>query len=208
VSIEPPTDRVLYGDCYEYPYSYAISAPSSDWELDITLEDPFGAVESTNYVYDAEPSSGEETFTLCGDGMDDPGTYTLRAQLTWYDSEYNEHVEPELVASFTLAKPGTRTALGVSTKRPAYNKKIVFKSKSSEQGRLGYSRLSYVKVRLESYRGGAWRKVDVATSDADGVAKFRYRWNTRRPKVKVRAVTLGTAHLGSSSSKPITIRVR
>jgi hypothetical protein len=50
--------------------------------------------------------------------------------------------------------------------------------------------------------------VDVATSDGDGLTKFRYRWSTRDPAVKVRAVTLGTAKVAASISKQVTVRVR
>jgi hypothetical protein len=208
LTITPPQDTVLYGDCYEYPYSYAVTPPSADWNLEITLEDPFGAIETRDYVMDSDPLAGQESFLLCGEGIDDPGTYTIRAVLAWYDSQYNKTVEPPLITSFTLAKPATRTSLTVSTKRPVYSSKVVFKTGSTEQGRLGYSRLSFVKVRLEKYAGGKWRKVDVATSDGDGVTKFRYRWNSRRPAVKVRAVTLGTVDYTSSTSRPVTIRVR
>jgi hypothetical protein len=208
LTINPPQDTVLYTDCYEYPYSYAVTPPSSEWTVEITLEDPFGAVESGDYLSDSDPASGQESFFLCGGGIDDTGTYTIRAVMSWYDSQYNKTVEPPLVTTFTLDKPATRTTLAASTKRPSRGSKVVFKTRSTEQGRLGYSRLSYVKVRLEKYAGGKWRKVDVATSDGDGLTKFRYRWSTRDPAVKVRAVTLGTAKVAASISKQVTVRVR
>ena len=207
VAITPPTDTVLYPDCYEYTYGYTISAPTADWDVDISITDPFGAQESSDFVYDAEPSTGTEVLSLCGDGIDRPGTYTISATMTWYDADFNKHIEPATSVQFTLAKPATRTTLRVSDPRPAYDQKLRFKTKSTIQGRLGYSRLEYKKVRLEAYRRGAWRKIDTTTTDGDGIARFRYRWNTHRHRVKVRAVTLGTATWTRSASPRITIRV-
>lgn len=158
-------------------------------------------------ILDSEPHTGQESLQLCG-GMDRPGTYTITATLEWYDSSYNKHVEPSTVVPFTLKPAATRTQLRASTTAPAYNSKIVFSTKSLIQGRLAYGRLDYEKVRLEAYRQGAWRKIDTTTTDGDGLAKFRYRWNTRNARVKVRAVTLGSAEWSLSTSRTLTIRVR
>jgi len=207
VTITPPADKVLYEDCYDYTYSYAISAPSSNWDVDINITDPFGAYESGAYIYDGEPSLGTESLFLCG-GTDRPGTYTITSTLTWYDASYNEYVEPATSVQFTLGKPATRTTLRVSTRQPAYNSRIGFRSKSTVQGRLAYARLEYEKVRLEAYLNGAWRKVQTLTTDSDGLARFRYRWDIRKPRVKVRAVTLSSASWRASRSDPIVIRVQ
>lgn len=128
--------------------------------------------------------------------------------MTWYDASYNEFVEPATSVQFTLGKPATRTTLRVSTTRPVYNTRVVFRSKSTIQGRLAYARLEYEKVRLEAYVRGAWRKLQTVTTDGDGLARFRYRWDTRKPRVKVRAVTPGSASWRTSKSDPIVIRVQ
>ena len=207
VSLIPPSDAVLYKDCYDYTYGYAVAAPTSDWDVDITITDPVGAEESSDYVYDAEPSVGTETIYLCG-GQDRPGTYTMTAMLTWYDADSTKHIEPAIVVRFTLARSATKTTLNASTTRPAYNRIVVFKTKSLVQGRLGYSRLEYEKVRLEGYVRGAWRRIDTTITDSDGLAKFRYRWNTHKQRVAIRAVTLGTATWSKSTSAKVVIRVQ
>ena len=207
VTITPPADRVLYEDCYDYTYSYAVAAPSSDWTVDVEITDPFGAHESSDFLYDGEPSAGTGTLFLCG-GIDRPGTYTFSSTLTWYDASYNKYVEPTTSAQFTLGKPATQTNMRASTTRPAYNSRVTFTSKSTIQGRLAYARMEYDKVRLEAYLSGAWRKIQTTTMDGDGIAKFRYRWNTHRPRVKMRTVTLGNATWRASHSDPIVIKVQ
>ena len=208
ITITPPSDRVLYDDCYDYAYSYAIAAPTADWNVDVEITDPFGAHESGDYIYDAEPASGTSSLHLCGSGLDSPGTYRITATLTWYDASYNKITEPATVVSFTLARPATRTTLRASTTRPEYNTKVVFRAKSTVQGRLAYAPHQYEKVRLEAYVNGAWRKVDTTTTDSYGRAKFPYRWNTHKPRVKIRAVTLGSPAWAPSKSDSVVIRVQ
>jgi hypothetical protein len=208
VAITAPSDTVLHNDCYQYSYDYAVAAQPADWNVVVEITDPFGARESGDYIYDAEPVSGTSSFQLCGSGIDSPGTYTITATLTWYDSAYNKFVEPPTVARLTLDRPATRTAMRASTTRPGYNKKIVFRTKSTVQGRQAYAPHSYEKVRLEAYIKGAWRKISKATTNGYGRATFRYRWDTRRPRMKVRAVTTGSPAWAPSASKRVVVRVR
>lgn len=208
VTITPPSDTVLYDDCYDYAYSYVITAPTADWNVDVEITDPFGAHESGDYIYDAEPASGTSSLQLCGTGIDSPGTYRITATLTWYDSSYNVFTEPATVVSFTLARPATRTTLRTFITRPEYDTKVVFRLKSTVQGRLAYAPHQYEKVRLERYVNGAWRKLDTATTDGYGRAKFPYRWSTHKPRVKVRAVTLGSPAWAPSKSDRLVIRVQ
>ena len=208
VMITPPSDHVLYDDCYDYAYSYAVTPPTADWNVDVEITDPFGAHESGDYIYDAEPRSGTSSLNLCGSGIDSPGTYTITATLTWYDASYNKFTEPPTVVSFTLARPATRTTIRASTTSPDYNTKVVFRAKSTVQGRLAYAPHQYEKVRLEAYVDGTWRKIDTTTTDSYGRAKFTYRWNTHKPRVKVRAVTLGSPAWAPSASDRVVIRVQ
>jgi hypothetical protein len=208
VSITPPADRVLYSDCYDYAYGYSVSPPSNDWEVDVEITDPFGAAESSNYIYDAEPTVGTETIYLCGDGIDRPGTYTITATMTWYDAAYNAHAEPPVTVQFHLGKPATTTVLTVSDRRPDFNEKVIFRTVSSVQARIGFSPLEYERVRLEAFLRGAWQRIGSKKTNGDGRARFRYRWNTHRPRVKVRAVTVGTPANNLSASSALVIRVR
>ena len=92
LTVTAPTDTALYSGCYEYPYTYAVTPPTADWDLAVTLTDPRGALEASDHVSAPEPVAGTGSFLLCG-GTDDYGTYTISAQLTSYDAGYKATVE-------------------------------------------------------------------------------------------------------------------
>jgi hypothetical protein len=206
VTVTAPTDTALYTGCYEYPYTYAVTPPTSEWDLAVTLTDPRGALEASDQVSESEPATGTGSFLLCG-GIDDVGTYTITARLTSYDAAYNATAEAPVTAPFTLGKPASRTTLRASTKRPRYNGLVVFRVVSSEQARTGFSRAGSAKVRLDAYVRGRWRVVNRTTASDTGVSVFRYRWDLRRG-VRLRAVTLGSPTRQASRSAPVLVKAR
>jgi hypothetical protein len=83
-------DGVFRDRCQQHPYRYRVRAGESDWSLELFLVDPEGERVGTGYEWKgADPARGRGRFRFCGRATR-PGTYTVRARLTWDDGHYHE----------------------------------------------------------------------------------------------------------------------
>lgn len=88
-SVRSP-DGTLEQGCQSHRYRYRVNAEDSDWSLELFLVDPDGETIATGYEWKGrDPARGRGRFEFCAQPTR-PGTFTVRARLTWDDGEYHE----------------------------------------------------------------------------------------------------------------------
>ncbi|QZY29603.1 hypothetical protein [Nocardioides coralli] len=76
--------------CQRHPYRYRVKPRGTDWSLELFLVDPRGERVGTGYEWKGQdPTRGTGKFRFCG-RTTRPGTYTVKARLTWDDGAYHE----------------------------------------------------------------------------------------------------------------------
>jgi hypothetical protein len=202
-------EGVLYEECFAHTYSYSVTlAPNTvDWSLVVAVDDPGGVVATDSFSDTDAPLSGTRTVELCGD-TDYAGAFTLRATLIDRIGFYQEITDltPD---AFTMRKPYTTTELKASKRRPRVGYRARLRITSPAEHLGAYLPHATSRVYLERRQGGKWVKVRGSGRwlDDDGRVKLKPRMN-KRGKVKLRAVTKGTANYAKSRSRPVTLRVR
>jgi hypothetical protein len=202
------TNGVLYDDCLDYPYRYAVDLPdgATSWGLDVSLVGPDGREADTDFVAADEPT-GTSTFFLCPP-TDPYGGYTIHATLQWTDTDAVEHDAALPDSHFTMRKPRTTTRLSASTRRPAYRKFVTFRIRVADERPTGYVGTPFTWVRLQKRVHGEWVgiKGSRAMTHSTGAVKVRVRYTLRHHKpMRVRAVTAATPRYAGSTSPVIRL---
>ena len=97
------TDQVLKPGCYDYQnLTYSVSF-ATHWSLQVDVDRP-GAVGDTSFASGDGPKTGVLGDYLC-ETLDGPGTYSVRAVLTPYDSSYNQLPNVQADTTFVLSPP-------------------------------------------------------------------------------------------------------
>jgi hypothetical protein len=198
---------VLYDDCLEYPYRYAVNTPADAGyrALTATLYEPDGRPSQVVTVYpDSNSETGTESFSLCTQ-VDLYGTYTIRATVEWGpDAEHPDESSATLAdGHFTLRKPMSRTTLTASTRRPAYGQRVAFRIRAYDENPSGYLARAFTWVHLEKRRDGHWVRIrgSRAMTHDNGAVKVRVRYLKHHHRtMKVRAVTERTSRFTRSYS--------
>jgi hypothetical protein len=78
-------DGRLRRGCKDYQFSYAVTTPSDDWTLDITMQDRRGkGVNAQSLIGPNDARSGVLSYRLCR-WATVPGIFTLKGALVSYD---------------------------------------------------------------------------------------------------------------------------
>ena len=201
---------VLYDDCaVAHPYRYTMADPPPDayWALDVVLVGPDGREADRDYVEQPGPSGTSAFDWVCP--PDRPGTYTIRATLEWGPDKDHPDVSSQRLpdARFTLRKPRTRTALSVSTHRPAYGQRVRYRIRTWDERPDGYHPTAFAWVFLQKRVDGRWvriRNSRTLTHDTGRVSlRLRYRYHHKR--MRLRAVTEPTDVWARSTSAPVRL---
>lgn len=201
-------DGVLYSDCRDHPYYFAVSPPlgTDSWSMDVTAYGPDGTSQASDFVYD-DISTGVGGLQFCGSEL--AGRYELVAEIEYsdYDAAGSGTSTERLTSTFTMRKPQSRTRLQVSTKSPRYDSPVRFVVRSSDERPSGYFPTSYAEVRLQKRVGSRWVNVrgGKGYTDSRGRDVMTFRWNVRGRTV-VRALTLDSSGVEGSASSPVTMR--
>jgi hypothetical protein len=199
-------DGVLYDDCREHPYAYAVAPPAEaeDWDLQVQAYGPDGQLSDTDFVHDGV-LAGNGSFLLCPPA-DLYGRFTIRATLDWYDGS-TWHPIALADASFSMRKPATRTGLSVSTRRPAYGTKVAYRFRVRDERPEGFAPTAFAWVVLQKRAHGRWVRVkDSRTlTHADGRVKLRLEYRRHRKPLRVRAVTQEGDRWAASVSAPVRL---
>ena len=82
--VDAPDGRLRRG-CKDYRFTYAVSTPSSDWTLDLSMTDRRGrGVNSQALIGPNDATSGTVVHRLCR-WATVPGLFTIRGVLVSYD---------------------------------------------------------------------------------------------------------------------------
>lgn len=198
-------DGVLYDDCLPHPYAYSIGTVPADaktWDLRVTLLGPDGLDAGGDFV--ATPvSTGTRAFVLCPPA-NAYGTYTIRARFEWGTGDVADQSAPLDDAHFTLRKPGSRTSLAVSTRRPAYGQVVRYRVGAFDEQPTGYLRRAFAWVHLEKRVDGRWVRMrgGRAMTHETGEVVIRLRYRAHHRTLRVRAVT-ETAPRFTGSTSPV-----
>lgn len=201
-------DGVLYDDCVAHPYGYAVVPPDGAvyWALDLVLLGPDGRQAATGRVARPEPS-GAGSFTLCPPA-NLYGGYTIRATLVWGAAEETiDQSSPLADAHFTLRRPDTRTALSVSTRRPARGQLVAYRIATTDERPEGYVATPFTWVHLEQRVDGRWVRIrgGRAVTHSTGRVTVRLRHRHHHQRMRVRAVTEPTTRYSRSASPVVRI---
>lgn len=119
------TDQVLQPGCYTYPnLTYTVTHPTH-WSLQVTVSRP-GAVGDSDFASGDGPTSGALGAFLC-ESVDGPGTYTVHAVLTPYDSAYNRLPDVAADTTFVLSLPpavATTMTISASPRTAGYREAV------------------------------------------------------------------------------------
>ena len=196
---------VLYNACVDHLANYNVSleSSSSSWYLSLGYTAPDGKPLESNYAASAfgDPTSGVMAIRVCGDTAE-PGTFTLSGRLQ-YDAINSTPVAP---TTFTLRNPFTNTAIKPSTTNPSKGQKVAIKIKSRDEMPGGYERKAGATVLLQQKTERGWSKVrgSKAETNEKGKAKVKVRYTGG--KLKLRAVTKGSADWDRSHSRKVVLR--
>jgi hypothetical protein len=200
-------DGVLHDDCLSYPYGYRVTASDAGyWALRTTLVGPDGRRAATDYV-SKPPATGTSRFgLLCP--TDGYGTYTIHAWLEWGTDEAHIDQSTQLAdAHFRLRKPRSRTALTVSTRRPAHGQRVAYRLGAAKETAVGYRPAAFAWVHLEQRRHGRWVRIKGgrAMTHSSGRVKVRLRYAGHHQRIRVRAVTERTSTFKRSASPVVRL---
>ena len=74
-------NAVLRRGCKKYEYSYAITPPDGDWDLEIRIKDPSGKRVAAGYWLKPDPLTATHKFRLCK-ATTRTGRFTITANLS------------------------------------------------------------------------------------------------------------------------------
>jgi hypothetical protein len=196
---------VLYNTCVDHLADYAVSldSPSSPWFLSLGYTAPDGTPLESNYASSTfgDPMSGVMAIRVCGDTAD-PGTFTLSGRLQ-YDVIKSTPVAP---TTFTLRNPFTNTAARPSTGNPRKGQKVTVKVLSRDEMPGGYERKDDATVLLQHKTAKGWTKVRGSRTATDDKGRARIAVRYTGGRLKLRAVTKGSADWDRSHSRRIVLR--
>jgi hypothetical protein len=198
---------VLYDDCRDYPYRYAVAPPADaqDWDVDVTLYGPDGRLSDTDFI-STLALSGTSTFFLCPPS-DRYGGYTIRATFEWLDADSQwQHAQLD-DAHFSMRKPRTRTALSVSTRRPAYGQVVRYRIRVWDERPSGYHPTAFAWVVLQRKVDGHWVRIRgsrTLTHD-NGRVKVPLKYLRHHRRMKIRAAAQESARWSRSTSDPVRL---
>jgi hypothetical protein len=189
--------------CVEHPVSYAVTVDPSDntWFLALEVRNEAGQMVEGNYRRAGDPTSGVVGIRMCG-GVNEPGTFTLQGRLL-YGLTNSTPVPP---TTFSMRNPYTNTAIKPSTTNPRKGQKVAIKIKSRDEMPGGYERKAGATVLLQEKTKSGWKKVkgSKAETNEKGKAKVTVRYTGGR--LKLRAVTKGSADWDRSHSRRVVLR--
>ena len=196
---------VLYDDCLSYPFGYALSVPADAGyrDLEVRLYEPDGHYSQTATVYpDTNAATGTGSFLLCTQ-TDLYGRYTMRASVAWGSDSTS--IGPRVAlddAQFTLRKPGSRTGMTASTRRPAEGQLVRYRVTAYDERAAGYRPRAFAWVHLEQRKGGHWVRLKGgrAMTHANGTVVIGLRHPGHHRTTKLRAVTEPTTRFTRSTS--------
>lgn len=198
---------VLYDDCLRYPYRYAVTVPegAQDWDIDARLIGPDGKQASSDRISSALVS-GTSSVVLCQQ-TNPYGRYTIRATFDWLDADSMWQSARLADSSFTLRRPRSKTALTVSTRRPAHGKRVTYRVRAYDERPSGYLPRAFTWVHLEKRRNGHWVRIrgSRAMTHSTGAVKVRLRYAGHHTRMKVRAVTEKTTKFSRSTSPVVRL---
>jgi hypothetical protein len=141
-------------------------------------------------------------------GVNPFGSYTIRATLQWgADIDHVNQTSAFSPVTFTMRKPHTRTALSVSTHRPAYGQVVRYRIRVWDERPTGYFPTAFAWVVLQKKVDGHWVRIRgsrTLTHDT-GRVKLRMRYLGHHRRVKVRAVTQASDRYARSASPPVRL---
>lgn len=198
---------VLYDDCVDHLANYAVQldSPDQDWFLSLEVHRADGSYVAGNYKAKqfGDPTAGTIALQMCGNS-NDPGTFTLQGRLQ-YGLTNSSPVPP---TTFTLRNPLTNTTAKASDKHPRKGQTVTIKIISRDEMPGGYTRKDDATVVLQQKTAKGWKKVkgSKTTTNDKGTAKVKVRYPGG--KVKLRAVTKGSADWETSHSRKVVLRRR
>jgi len=200
---------VLYDDCRDHPYRYAVDPPGNPgyWDLVVSLRGPDGIETASDLVTRPASTGASELGPLCPP-TDLYGRYTIRATLRWGADESSITSSSQLdAAHFTLRKPHTRTALAVSTRRPAYGEVVVYRIRVRDERPTGYYPTAFAWVVLQQKVDGHWVRIKGSRTltHNTGRVKLRMKYLHHHKRTKVRAVTQEADRYARSVSTPVRL---
>jgi len=200
---------VLYDDCRDHPYGYAVHPPGDPgyWDLVVSLRGPDGHQAASEVVTQPAPTGTSQLGPLCPP-TDLYGRYTIRATLRWGADASSITSSSQLDdAHFTLRKPHTRTALAVSTRRPAYGELVAYRMRVWDERPTGYYPTAFAWVVLQRKVDGHWVRIKGSRTltHSTGRVTLRLRYLHHHKRMKVRAVTQEAARYARSTSPPVRL---
>jgi opacity protein-like surface antigen len=196
---------VLYLDCVDHAANYAVSVdpPETDWFLALEVHRADGGYVAGNYrgKQFGHPTTGTVGLQMCG-RSEDPGTFTLTGRLQ-YGLTNSTPVAP---TTFTLRNPFTNTAIKPSIKNPAKGQEVAIKIKSRDEMPGGYERKAGAAVLLQQKTERGWSKVKGSKAETNEKGKAKVKVRYTGGKLKLRAVTKGSADWDRSHSRKVVLR--
>lgn len=196
-------DSVFYEGCVDVPYTYAYTLRPG-YELEnarLELTGPDGLESGTDSV--ATPAtSGTSDVQVCRGEL---GTYTGAVDVLACTTSFSACYSFTVGTSFTMRNPNSRTGLVAKPKSADRGEKVKLVMSVFDERPAGYFASDDVWVRLQQYRGGAWRSVPGGkefVSNGRAVVKVTMKEN----KARFRAVTRTTSGLNGSVSRTVTVR--
>ena len=202
---------VLYDDCRSYPFHYSVNVPDTAGyrDLEATLIEPDGRWSQTVKVYpDTDVATGVGSFVLCTP-TDRYGTYTIRAKVEWGpDAQHPDDFTSTLDdAHFSMRKPYTRTALSVSTRRPAYGQVVRYRISVWDERPTGYHPTAFAWVVLQKRVDGRWVRIrnSRTLTHSTGRVSLRLTYRHRHTRMRIRAVTQEADRYARSTSPAVRL---
>ena len=200
-------DNVLYDDCRSYFYRYSVVLPegAQDWDLEVAVYGPDGRLSDTDFV-GTDALSGTSSFFLC-QRVDSFGGYTIRATFDWLDADSRwQHARLD-DARFSMRKPHTRTALSVSTRRPAYGQVVRYRIRVWDERPTGYVPTAFAWVVLQRKVDRHWVRIKGSRTltHVNGRVRLRLRYAGHHKRSKVRAVAQASESYARAASAPVRL---
>ena len=211
------SDGVLFQTCVRHPIAYAATPDSGNWSLFLSSTRSDGApgpfVSLSSAVGDQ--ASGTTTLDFCGyadtAGVYIPGQYTLAGALSWVDDGGVTRTEQLPSATFTMARPQTRTALTLSDSTPRAGQPIQFRVKVKVQSPTGWMRVpdDALPLRLRVLARGPGEKTFTPFRGSKGVYDYggawsrKFRWLGTIARAQFVAETRGNHLLAESTSNVV-----
>ncbi len=194
---------VLFDSCDDHDFHYDLAVPSdaAGWSADIDAIGPDGAVAGSAFVYGdgSDDDSGTDELFLCGDLL--AGRYRFRADVEYYDVDYDDQSYRVDGGSFTVRYPRSKVMLKAKRgSRLRFNASV-----KDERPRGFYPSAAYTTVLLQQKKGKRW--VRVASSDTDSKGRVHFTRPNGRGRETFRARTAFASYddIADSSSRSVTL---